>query len=646
MIPQNAVITASVLKDSSRRSRAVEIGTVVRVTPEKHAIIATPAGTLTVDIEQGALEQGQRVAVFQRDEKVLIAQLSASHQQMRQAPDQFVASRLGVAELVALLEYAQGRLGAGAIHDELRNELVAAVSQLSAHSSPPAAELHDAVLRLISLLGETPPRINAIAESIESVHALLRRETGMQPAQDPACIVLSDSLPAGSASPGFVYTTGVRQAAEYVSTRRVGIDVSNTNLRAVFGDRGVYVRIIPERELGRDGSGLAVILCGKRVIEAELAASIERDAVSQTMRRLPPESLCAVVRTCGEVSLDSLLHVDKMLASAEAHVAAGARAEPMQAQALEQWLATALSQRLPAWFADIAVRSAHDVPMQIQELVQNTGAQIDSLLDALSVDIDGAVQRPKPSWLSTAIRALGLDFDHALLQLNPENAREAHNHASLKYALIRALIEHADAGSTIERDSPESLPSRTHSAQASEGAAPAPGIADQSLETTHTAAVQSGLWRGQAISAIERLESMQLLARPARTAEGEQQVLAIPVRLDDEWSEMQIHLLKKRGGKRAKRPSRFTLNVHVAPSALGSVDAKIEYAAGKSCVIDLGFEKPAVRSWFERRASDIVSGLGQLGLRGVRLTCRTIRTSTDPRGHVEPDQGESLDITI
>ncbi|MCP3681743.1 MAG: hypothetical protein GY861_03545, partial [bacterium] len=84
--------------------------------------------------------------------------------------------------------------------------------------------------------------------------------------------------------------------------------------------------------------------------------------------------------------------------------------------------------------------------------------------------------------------------------------------------------------------------------------------------------------RQQVETALTRLESLQLLAKPTPTAEGQQQVLSLPIKFGDEWTDVNILLIKKQNKKKGKaKGNRFSVRMNVAPSQCGPIVVNMDY---------------------------------------------------------------------
>ncbi|HMA64321.1 MAG TPA: hypothetical protein VKO63_03940, partial [Chitinispirillaceae bacterium] len=122
--------------------------------------------------------------------------------------------------------------------------------------------------------------------------------------------------------------------------------------------------------------------------------------------------------------------------------------------------------------------------------------------------------------------------------------------------------------------------------------------------------------RGTVESAINKLESLQLLARQTPLADGsQQQILALPMKIGNEWTELNIRFLKKESKQKKKtNASSFTVQINLAPANLGAVSVKMDYLVKKSLKISMDFEKDATRDFFQKNNTTIKNAIAELGL--------------------------------
>ncbi|MCL2183655.1 MAG: hypothetical protein FWB85_09330 [Chitinispirillia bacterium] len=136
--------------------------------------------------------------------------------------------------------------------------------------------------------------------------------------------------------------------------------------------------------------------------------------------------------------------------------------------------------------------------------------------------------------------------------------------------------------------------------------------------------------RSAITGAAKGLENLQLLASQTRGAELQQQVLALPVKIGEEWNEVHIKFVKeKRDGEEKKKAGggHVSIYINVAPSKLGSVTAHLDYHPPSSLKLSLQFENPKATKWFREQSGELRAALSEAGLPGTALEFHTKRAA-------------------
>jgi hypothetical protein len=134
-------------------------------------------------------------------------------------------------------------------------------------------------------------------------------------------------------------------------------------------------------------------------------------------------------------------------------------------------------------------------------------------------------------------------------------------------------------------------------------------------QTEYLSSIQSTL-RQTIESSLGRLESLQLLARQIPVPDGQQQMLALPMKIGDEWTEVNISFLKRKNSSKKKnqQSSTFSVSLNVAPKQLGPISVKMEYVQKKSLKIAMNFELESTKNYFQKFREEIKSALRSFGL--------------------------------
>lgn len=127
-------------------------------------------------------------------------------------------------------------------------------------------------------------------------------------------------------------------------------------------------------------------------------------------------------------------------------------------------------------------------------------------------------------------------------------------------------------------------------------------------------------------SLLNRLESLQLLARQTQTPSGDQQIVALPMKIGGEWTEVNVRFVKKNQGRDKKgNQNHFSVYLNVSPSQLGAISIQMEYERKKSLYLDVEFEKKETRIWFSKNSDDLRRSLAKLDLPMAQMVIHQVR---------------------
>ncbi len=114
---------------------------------------------------------------------------------------------------------------------------------------------------------------------------------------------------------------------------------------------------------------------------------------------------------------------------------------------------------------------------------------------------------------------------------------------------------------------------------------------------------------------LSRLESLQLLSRPVSTSDGTQQILAFPMNVGGEWTEINIRLVRKRNSSKKKvQKSFYKVEINLAPSKLGAISVQMEYELKKRFNLRISFDRNQTLEWFSKNKNFFSKSLCNLGL--------------------------------
>jgi hypothetical protein len=146
---------------------------------------------------------------------------------------------------------------------------------------------------------------------------------------------------------------------------------------------------------------------------------------------------------------------------------------------------------------------------------------------------------------------------------------------------------------------------------------------------------------------INRIESLQILARQLTTPDGSSQILELPVKIGNEWTDVTLQIVKKEGRKKdsPNAQKHFSIYLDTEPSRLGGIHAVLDYEKGKNLSITVEFEHKEVASWFIRNQECIRKSLQENHIHFVNLSFKT-RAVTDGDMSAENFTRQSTNVDV
>ncbi|MCL2688507.1 MAG: hypothetical protein FWE57_01495 [Chitinispirillia bacterium] len=157
-------------------------------------------------------------------------------------------------------------------------------------------------------------------------------------------------------------------------------------------------------------------------------------------------------------------------------------------------------------------------------------------------------------------------------------------------------------------------------------------------QNAHT--LGSDILRSAIQNAARGLETLQLLSAQTRGAgDTQQQIVALPVKIGEEWTEVHVKFLKDRkDSKKKNSDGHVSVYLNVAPSTLGEVGAHLDFYPPANLKISFQFERAGTKKWFIDQSSQIREALSEAGLPGTVLEFRSKRIQK--MGDTETGGGE------
>ncbi len=143
--------------------------------------------------------------------------------------------------------------------------------------------------------------------------------------------------------------------------------------------------------------------------------------------------------------------------------------------------------------------------------------------------------------------------------------------------------------------------------------------------------------RQQVETTLTRLESLQLLAKPTPTSEGQQQVLSLPMKIGEEWTSVNILFIKKRSKKKGKSDSgHYSVQMHVEPSQCGAIRVDMNYYLKQKLSVRIEFDKEASRQWFRKNRDNLINALKEQGISSIALSLESPAPPEETRKKKRP----------
>jgi hypothetical protein len=131
----------------------------------------------------------------------------------------------------------------------------------------------------------------------------------------------------------------------------------------------------------------------------------------------------------------------------------------------------------------------------------------------------------------------------------------------------------------------------------------------------------------QVENALTHVESLQVLARQVVVADGQQQVISLPMKIEGQWTDVVVKFLKKNdsGEKKTAENRPVSVAIHVAPAMLGQIDVFMDYSGKTRFSMRMEFEKPSTREWFENNKTDFSAALSKIGFTAFKIDMKEAR---------------------
>ncbi|KMQ50989.1 hypothetical protein CHISP_2131 [Chitinispirillum alkaliphilum] len=154
--------------------------------------------------------------------------------------------------------------------------------------------------------------------------------------------------------------------------------------------------------------------------------------------------------------------------------------------------------------------------------------------------------------------------------------------------------------------------------------------------------------RQTAETLLNRLESLQLLSHSVPTGENQNQIIALPVKIGEEWNEVQLKVIRRRKKQNDREGKEISIVLNVSPSSLGECFLQLDYSNTKYLSLNFSFERAETQRWFKSKRSEILDSIQKLGFNISRLDFATRISESQPKNQSEENRSstQTMDLKV
>lgn len=602
-------------------------------------IIRTSSGDVTVRVPKNSLEVDEPVSITFRGDSVLIDRLDSNAETYEKLED-LIELRLGakIGELLAILKDLKNSLSDELVDPALLHQLDSTIRMLE-KKVVDIASLIEIINRIKSEVGPQLIRVNknlaekALAQVSKVLSYCTEKEyiTGAE-----SCSASQSNVIKLFSSPeqGFWYVRNTNEAMELLlkHTGKMDTDLEG-RLKPFFG-RPLFIRFFESVS----GIKKAFFMTPEQAkIEAE--HFLRSEMKSCLMKRLNPSLITDAAIQRGKLVLSQLCAIDNLIASISTKDSSPFIKEDARNITWSQLLAAVFDRgdnKLPG-FQTALTHVGSRIPALVGDIVDFFNRSDD---DFKLVDLKRIVPESmsllnsdkRSDFLHSVFKNMGYSLEHELYQVSQgQNFGILKDSPSLKLALLLILgylNTLAEDKSFMVKDGAEEtlvkniFSREIHSATSKATGSFAQEVAQSGGDST-LERISVEMIRQQVETILNHLENLQMLAKPTTGADGDQQVLVLPVNMGDEWTELRIRFVKERHGKsRRKEPKHVSVTLNIDLKSLGEVTARMEYEIKKSLDISLTFDNEQAKEWFQKNRKDLIEALTGMGFKAIKVGIR------------------------
>jgi hypothetical protein len=182
-----------------------------------------------------------------------------------------------------------------------------------------------------------------------------------------------------------------------------------------------------------------------------------------------------------------------------------------------------------------------------------------------------------------------------------------------------------------------------------------PGVENNGIEQAVPISKHKPLFYGQLRqsieTALEQLDTLQLLSRKLTTTSEERQSIVMPVKIDHQWTELRIQFIKKRKKKKGTNGQQgYGIHLSVTPSRSGHIDVDLLYQKNTRIQLKMRFEKLTTKEWFSEQKALLQKALHDSGLGSVHIELQhSVKKPTKKTDHpngIMKNSDNEFDITV
>ncbi len=254
-----------------------------------------------------------------------------------------------------------------------------------------------------------------------------------------------------------------------------------------------------------------------------------------------------------------------------------------------------------------------DCQRVLQDLMQKVSQVQSNTQETSSKETLATLVRTISNECSNAINRL---FDHAIKEILASLDKHTHE-ATLTIEQLRERIDHILGN--LKRDTDQTFRALFRQLDPSQ----------YRLEKSSMLSLPQNM-QEQIEATLNRFESLQLLAKPTQTAEGQQQLLSLPMKFGDTWATVNLTFLKKRSkNKKEGKAKEFNVRMHVAPSQCGPIHVHMHYHKKHKLSIQLACDNDVTIGWFTKNLAAIKNTLQEKGIPFVELAINKSQDNHD-----------------